>query len=760
MLLNNRLGLSHLVVIQLIVAALLLAQTGSWNPVPPTDSTVSINDMCVLGNGLNGWAVGTTGAGGESFTAIFRTTDGSSWSYLPFPDSTTAGLQGVCFVTSTLGWVVGSQGAVYKTTNGGTTWSRQTAPTSRNLVRINFIDTLRGWATGGWNDATAYLVLRTTNGGTTWQDLSFGSDCYSSECIYFVDGQNGWIGGLDRALAAHIHRTTDGGVSWTRQSVPAGVGYAGGINEIDFPVNSNIGWAASSSLYDPPYGEILYTTDGGTTWGVQLTTNLTYNDDLDAQDNQRVTVASVSIIPTRDAKIFVTSNGGQNWSSYAPPVIQYIYAIQYVGNSIWFAPMASQIFKSTDNGATWAWCFNAPSYNSIAWRDSLNAYAVSGSDAGTDGYTIRTTNGGNSWFYHPGTPGGKQIIFLNASRGWILKEGNSAGVYRTTNGGVIWAYNPIGAGAWVGRIFFATQDSGWAVGGSGTVRVTADGGLSWSSQSVGTSNYVETVFFINSQEGWVAGGYGSGNAFIFHTTDGGANWSAQSPAASNHILTSYFVNRNLGFVTTLNGVVEKTTDGGATWTAVQNTGHYYTSDILMKDALQGWFTAYNYWGSSPGEDGRGFIYVTTDGGNTWVQEYRSPRIRTFLNGLGRQSTAQYWSCGGHSHILKYQRTGIEDEGGERLASGSLSVWPNPCRGQTTIRFSILVGARNSSLQIFDASGRCVKTLASGSSLIAHRSVLFTWDGSDDVGRPVSAGVYFCRAKAGGQSLRTKILLLR
>ncbi len=757
---SDKCAVSILIVVLLLMTVSLHAQTGNWTPVPPTDPTVGINDMSVLSNGLNGWAVGTTSAGGESFTAVFKTTDGSNWTYQPFPDSTTAGLQGVSFVSPTHGWIVGNGGAIYKTTNGGTNWVRQTSPTSRGLVRVDFIDTLRGWATGGWNDATAYLVLRTTNGGATWQDLSFGTDCYSGECIHFVDAQNGWIGGLDRALAAHIHRTTDGGLTWTRQTVPAGVGNAGGINEIDFPVSSSIGWAASSSLYDPPYGEILYTTDGGTTWVVQLTTNLTYNDDLDAQDNQRVTVASTSLFPTRDAKIFVTSNGGQTWSSYTPPIINYIYAIQYAGNNIWFAPMASQIFKSTNNGTTWGWSFNAPSYNSIAWRDSLNGYAVSGSDAGTDGYTVRTTNGGSTWFNDPATPGGKQIIWSNASRGWVLREGNSPVIYRTTNGGVNWASNPIGAGAWVGRIFFATPDSGWAVGGSGTVRVTADGGVTWSGQSIGTSNYVETVFFVNSQEGWVAGGYGSGNAFIFHTTNGGANWNTQSPAVSNHILTSYFPNRNLGLMTTLSGVVEKTTDAGATWTAVQNTGHYYPSDIVMKDAQQGWFTAYNYWGSSPGEDGRGFIYVTTDGGDSWVQEYRSPRIRTFLNGLGRQSSSQYWSCGAHSHILKYQRTGIEEEGGERLASGSLSVNPNPCNGSTRIRFTVPTGARSVSLQIFDISGRCVKSFDFAPLLIAHGSLLVTWDGADDSGHSLPAGVYLCRAAVGDRSVSTKILLLR
>lgn len=740
--------------IVLIICLMQKVYAQSWEPVMPMNATVNINDLCFLNDGLHGWAVGSTSAGGEVYSVILRTVDGSNWSSIAFSDSNITGLSGVCFVDANVGWVVGSAGRIYKTTDGGNSWVAQASPTTRNLSKVHFIDSQHGWACGGWGDNTAYLVIRTTNGGTTWQNLSFGNTAYSCDDIYFVDSLNGWICGYDNTINGHIHRTTDGGLTWTRQTIPAGVGQ---VAAIDFPT-VNKGWATTSSIYANPAGAILYTTDGGENWAIQGYTNLDYNNCLDCQDTMRIAISASQVLTPSSARVVVSTNGGNNWSSYSHLFNNYSMGIQYVGNNIWVTSNASQIIKSTNNGANWQWNYNAAGWKAIAWRDSSNGYLITGTDYGNDGYCLRSTDAGNNWFYDPNTPGGTKIQFKGLNYGWILKEGNSSGVYRTTNGGATWVYNSIGSSAWIGSIFFATQDSGWACGSNGTLRFTSNGGASWSSQSLGTSYYVSAVYFIDSQRGWACGGYGGGNGFIYYTSNGGATWNPQTPAQPDHFQVAYFVNQNLGILGSYNARVHRTTDGGTTWTVVQSLPHYTITDIIMKDTLNGWLLAHNYWGSSPGDDGRGFIYKTTDGGTSWIQSYVTPRIRSFLNDIAHHYGDVFWTCGYHSINLRYNPwTGISQQDLRRENRVQFQAVPNPFSRRTSTRFSLSHPA-SVEISIFNALGNRVneianKTMPSGT----HE---FIWNGRDWNGFSCANGLYFCVIRVDDYVETQKLILMK
>ncbi|HET9886672.1 MAG TPA: FlgD immunoglobulin-like domain containing protein [bacterium] len=83
--------------------------------------------------------------------------------------------------------------------------------------------------------------------------------------------------------------------------------------------------------------------------------------------------------------------------------------------------------------------------------------------------------------------------------------------------------------------------------------------------------------------------------------------------------------------------------------------------------------------------------------------------------------------------------------------------PNPFRSQTQIRFDL---PQDTSLRlcIYDVEGRLVRTLASGMESAGSRSVV--WDGRDDAGREVAAGVFFSKLEAKGKVLVQKSILLR
>lgn len=82
-------------------------------------------------------------------------------------------------------------------------------------------------------------------------------------------------------------------------------------------------------------------------------------------------------------------------------------------------------------------------------------------------------------------------------------------------------------------------------------------------------------------------------------------------------------------------------------------------------------------------------------------------------------------------------------------------YPNPFNPRTWIPFSVPLGQELVSLGVYNLLGQSVRTLGQGpQSAGAH---LVPWDGRDDHGRPLSAGVYLCRLQAGDQVQTRKLL---
>jgi len=84
--------------------------------------------------------------------------------------------------------------------------------------------------------------------------------------------------------------------------------------------------------------------------------------------------------------------------------------------------------------------------------------------------------------------------------------------------------------------------------------------------------------------------------------------------------------------------------------------------------------------------------------------------------------------------------------------------PNPFNPSTTIAVEVPDGGAHVSLQIYDASGRLVRTLVNGYEPSGARTV--TWDGRDDEGQPLASGIYFSRMTAPEFSETAKMLLLK
>jgi len=87
----------------------------------------------------------------------------------------------------------------------------------------------------------------------------------------------------------------------------------------------------------------------------------------------------------------------------------------------------------------------------------------------------------------------------------------------------------------------------------------------------------------------------------------------------------------------------------------------------------------------------------------------------------------------------------------------LSLVPNPFLGGSSIEFS-LARAENVELGVFDLVGRRVRQLHRGR--LAEGPHHIEWNGRDDGGRRVAAGIYFVRFEASSRRMEAKLVKLR
>ena len=170
------------------------------------------------------------GSSGASASSEAAPSGPVGWTLLPqFPPREQVisrrllGVNDVQMVDANTAWVVGTDGAIGKTTDGGEVFVVQKSGTAINLTGVWFVDTSSGWAVG-----TAGTVLRTTDGGATWEILPSVQGVFAFESVYFKDTQSGWAA----ADFGAIYRTSDA----RRDLDEAGVGHERGPARPRFPV--------------------------------------------------------------------------------------------------------------------------------------------------------------------------------------------------------------------------------------------------------------------------------------------------------------------------------------------------------------------------------------------------------------------------------------------------------------------------------------------------------------------------------------------
>jgi photosystem II stability/assembly factor-like uncharacterized protein len=149
---------------------------------------------------------------------VERTTDGGmTWDTVSaLPENK---MNGISFIDSNTGWVVGDCEVIYKTTNGGLDWIAQhSGDIETVLFSVCFTDENNGTAVGvnyEPGEVATATIYRTIDGGQNWLSQPSGITDKSLRGVSFTDANNGWAVG-DGGI---IIRTTNGGVNFIEDEV-------------------------------------------------------------------------------------------------------------------------------------------------------------------------------------------------------------------------------------------------------------------------------------------------------------------------------------------------------------------------------------------------------------------------------------------------------------------------------------------------------------------------------------------------------------
>jgi len=169
---------------------------------------------------------------------------------------------GVCFSRFTRCFVVGNGGVIYaKDTGANATWMVLTSPTSKNLYSVDFDSSDYGFVVGESGG-----VYKTTDGGQTWasQNVNTNQDLYKIRIVHnYLSNNNtdatfGWIVGNTGV----VRRTIDGGTKWMNAN--AGIKTGGALRAISITdVNHGVIVGDGGAAYA--------TVNGGVTWSAMAT---------------------------------------------------------------------------------------------------------------------------------------------------------------------------------------------------------------------------------------------------------------------------------------------------------------------------------------------------------------------------------------------------------------------------------------------------------------------------------------------------------
>jgi photosystem II stability/assembly factor-like uncharacterized protein len=331
-------------------------------------------------------------------------------------------------------WAVGDHGTVWRTSDGGETWSLLQVPADvslrsacflskrigENQVGTSQIAWLAGRGTRPYTRSGYGVLLKTADGGKSWVMLGDGQVLPPLNYVRFFGPDEGVaVGEATPGFPTGVLTTQDGGESWQ----PA-------------PGKRTAGWhaAAFAELHDGivtgPRGRISLVAgtnvapprlDAGSLRGIRAVSSA-----------DGLTAWAVG----DGATVLSSSNGGVSWEamndSFPPELSRFVdfSAVSAVNDKVWVTGNPGGcVWHSPDAGASWtrqATGHSAP-IHSLNFTNEEIGFAV-----GAFGTILRTVDGGSSW--HVCRAGRRRAAILSIHTrperipfGMLAKQGGDEG---------------------------------------------------------------------------------------------------------------------------------------------------------------------------------------------------------------------------------------------------------------------------------------------------------------------------------------------
>lgn len=539
-------------------------------------------------------------------------------------------------LNSNIIWAGSPGGGLWKSINGGATWSTNTdllpnLGVSDIAISNSNPDTMyiaTGDADG--SDTYSFGVLRSVNGGISWDSTGLFYNISSTQKLItrlVINPSDSKI--LLASTETGLFKSINAGVTWQKKSSLVT------FRDIEFkPGSSSIVYACTPTA-------VYKSTDAGETW-INSSTGLNTSGSGRMQiavtpanpdylyvlmcDNQdyafkalyRSTDGGASYIQMSTSPNILgsstdgTSTGGQGFYDLALAVSPTNTQVVYVGGV--------NIFKSSNGGTSWSAVSDWTGWgNSLVHADihALEFLPGSGSTlfAGSDGAVFKTTNSGSSWTEINNGMNIFQAYKISVAQtesGMYLEgcQDNGSNLYRSSS----WREATGGDGMEC-IISFDNANVMYTTLYYGELRKSSDGG----------NNFGWDVRPPNQEGGWITPYVmAPGNSTILYagfqdiwkTTNGASTWtkiSTNLTNGNNIEVIALSASDPLTLYTSYKTKLYKTEDGGSSWSNLTGMGISYSISALVVNPTN----PKELYVSIGGYSATKKIIKTTDGGLTW-----------------------------------------------------------------------------------------------------------------------------------------------